>query len=241
MGLKEPAILVDFAAIHARRGGTAATRRALDVSLRLLARPLGGGEVQIVKPSNGANAIADVLFDERPDAKAIVLHSGLPAFLTSVLDGESTRAYGRRMLLDHLNAEDPNVPKPRVEDLLRLTDLQAAAWGWTLQARALAELAVRHGPARVRMLSRDRFLADKADVLGKVAGFFGLRAGAGVWVRAAAGPMFKEHAKRLGKAFDAVAQQERERRAQAETAPAAAWAIRQAAGLGWKLELGDTL
>ena len=77
MGLKEPQILNDAIGLRLRDGDPRQVAAALDAGLHLLARPLGAGEVNVIKPSNIVNPLIPAILALRPDARALLLHAPL--------------------------------------------------------------------------------------------------------------------------------------------------------------------
>lgn len=245
MGVKEPSVLVsvtrDFATGRRRPGLPA----ALQITLDLLSRPLEHGETQVVKPSVVVNHAVPSFLHLRPDAKAIVLYSGLDQFLRAIvrrnLDG---RAYARNMFRNFA-AAIPLDTGYLPEDLFAQTDLQIAAQAWLMQMSFLESVVQRFGAARVRTLNSNSLLDDPAAVLEKVARFLELGLSATDAAAIAAGPVFQEHAKHAGVPFDAETH-----RAQLDQAgvvhfeelnAARAWARTLAHRCSVPTTLGDTL
>lgn len=238
MGLKEPAVLFDLAHAWLQRRSGARPETALTVSLNLLSRPQEGEEVQIAKPSNGANHLAPLFLECAPGSRAIVMHSDLVSYLHGLVRrGEDGRAFGRRLLLDWAMA-GAHALTPAY--LVSITDLQASALAWFLQARQLSALRANH-PERVATLSSRAFLERKRETLERVSTFFGLGAGPDVWRAKAEGPVFREHAKNLGQPFDESGTPAPDKAALREVHSAAEWAATVARQEGWLPELGDTL
>jgi hypothetical protein len=206
MGLKEPAVLACFAEYWSNSRRTAGALEALTVTLDLLSRPLSPGEAQIVKPSTVVNHIIPQLLHARPDAKAIVLYSSLDTFLRAVARrGLEGRIFARELF--HQFA--PVIPLDGGafgDDVVLRADLQIAAQAWLMQAAFMDAIAKRFG-RRVRVLDSETFLAKPADTLKEIGSFFGLRMTAEIARAAAESPVFHEHAKELGRRFDAAARQ----------------------------------
>jgi len=228
MGLKEPAVLAWFAEYWSQSRRTPGAFSALSVTLDLLSRPLERGETQIVKPSNVANHVIPQFLHARNDARALVLYSSLDAFLRAIARrSQDGRAFARQVF--HQFA--PVIPLDTGfsdEDVLLQTDLQIAAQAWLMQASFMEQVAKRFGPSRVRVLNSETFLADKARTLEAVGEFFGLALKEQSWAEIAAGPVFGEHAKEYGRAFDADAHRQQQQDAAAahghELAMARDWA-----------------
>lgn len=204
MGLKEPAVLACFAEYWSNSRRTAGALEALTVTLDLLSRPLSPGETQIVKPSTVVNHIIPQLLHARPDAKAIVLHSSLDTFLRAVARrGLEGRIFARELF--HQFA--PVIPLEGGalgDDVVLQADLQIAAQAWLMQAAFMDAIAKRFG-RRVQVLDSETFLAKPTDTLMDIGAFFELRMTADIARAAAESPVFHEHAKELGRPFDAVA------------------------------------
>ena len=245
MGLKEPAVLASFAEHWTTGRRTPGALAGIQVTLDLLSRPLEAGEAQIVKPSIVANHIIPQMLNARRDAKALVLCSSLDAFLRAIARrGQEGRTFAREVFKQFAGVI-PLDTGIRDEDLLLLTDLQVAALGWLMQAEFMQQIAKRHGAQRVRVLNSETFLDNKAGALAALADLFGLDGNRQRWALIAEGPVFHEHAKEYGRAFDAAAQ-----RAQYDAAGAAHaeelmrakdWARALAIRCGAPLTLADTL
>lgn len=171
--LKEPQLLADMTGWRLRGGDPRAIQTVLDQALRLLARPFEAGEAMILKPSNVANGLAEAMLAMRPDARAILMHAPLPAFLASIarkgLDG---RLWARELMSKQL-AEGLIALGFEPRDHLRHTDLQAAAVGWLAQKALFAKLATRW-PERVRTLDSEMLVARPAEAIAAAAALLGL-------------------------------------------------------------------
>lgn len=201
LGLKEPTILNDLAALH--RAGTLAERDLLLV-LALLGRPLAAGETIVIKPSNEANILIETILTLCPGAHALLLHAPLPSFLRSLAKkGLWGRNWGRRLYA--LLARDGGRRFGFSDaEIFEQTDLQIAALAWLIQQRQFADLA-RLMPARVRTLDSETLLADPAGVMAGAAALFGFDLPAAEAERIAAGPAFSQHAKQIGRGYDSTA------------------------------------
>jgi hypothetical protein len=245
MGLKEPSVLASFAGYWSQTRRTAGAHEALRVTLDLLSRPLAPGETQIVKPSNVANHIIPQILRSRPDARALVLYSSLDAFLIAIARrGMDGRAFARAMFQQFSPVIPLDIGLSQDEAPL-LTDLQAAAQAWLMQASFMDSIAKRFGPDRVRVLNGDTLLADKARVLAAIGDFFGIRLANRTWADIAQGPLFSEHAKEFGRPFDADAYRAQQRDAAHahadELVRTGRWAKAIAARSGASLALQETL
>jgi hypothetical protein len=246
MGLKEPTILSFLAGLSATLGRrTAGGPVAFDLILDLLARPLAPGETQIVKASTDCNhIIADVL-RAKPEAKALLLYSDLDSFLRAIARrGEAGRAFARQIFHQYWKAIPLNL-QFGADDAILQTDLQVAAHAWLMQIQFMASIAHRFGPERVRILNSDALLADKIRVISRLSRFFGLKLDAPDLARIVNGPTFSEHAKNLGRPFNADGHRAQQAEAQARYGAdidlVKPWAQALAARAGAPLKLTDTL
>lgn len=205
MGVKEPAILASFAEYWSNSRRTPGALEALTVTLDLLSRPLARGEVQIVKPSTVVNHIIPQLLHARPDAKAIVLFSSLDTFLRAIARrGLEGRIYARELF--HQFAPVIPLEAGFSEDAMLLADLQIAAQAWLMQASFMESVAKRLGTSRVRVLNSDTLLENPKGTLCAAGAFFNLKMTPEIAQSVAEGPVFQEHAKELGRPFNAEAQ-----------------------------------
>lgn len=245
MGLKEPGVLASFAEYWSNSRRTPGAFAALSLTLDLLSRPLSPGETQILKPSNVVNHIAPQMLHARPDSKALILYSSLDSFLRAIARrGLEGRAFARQVYYQFA----PIIPIEHGFDdseMVLLTDLQIAAQAWMMQASYLDAIAKRFGRDSVRTLSSDRFLADTSGTLTEVGNFFDLDIDQARAAAIASSPIFHEHAKELGRPFDAAAFAEQHRQAGAtyaeEIAATKNWARNLAIRYDTPLSLGETL
>jgi hypothetical protein len=173
-GLSEPVILNDLVGWRRRGADARQHGRVTHDALAQLARPFAKGEAVIVKPSNVINPLAAGMLTLRPDAKALLLHAPLPAFLASVArKGLWCRLWVRELLEGYLadGALDLGFG-PR--DYFRQSDLQVAAVGWVAQHAIFHALAARFGNTRIRTLDSERLVGDPETVTAAVARHFGL-------------------------------------------------------------------
>ncbi len=211
MGLKEPAGLNDLADIVRRSGRRTDIKPALAALLALYARPFAPGETVIVKPSNAANAVIDDALSIRPSARALLLHSPLPAFLRSLASkGLFARVWARKLgaELDMLREINPGFSD---QERWLQTDLQVAALAWLQQHAQFARIVRTHG-SRVRTVDSKALLADLPAGMGALADLFELDRAA--LDAAAHSPARFEDSKRHERAFDAEARESEQAAAQ---------------------------
>jgi hypothetical protein len=144
-GLKEPQILNDVVGMQLRRADPRQVAAALDAALLMLARPLGAGEVIVIKPSNLLNPLIPLITAMRPHLRALLLHAPLDVFLASVARKEiEGRAWVRELMWKMILLGQAERFGFTDEDLYRQTDLQVAAVGWLAQQALFAEATQRH-------------------------------------------------------------------------------------------------
>jgi hypothetical protein len=170
---KEPQILNDMVGWRHRGGPPDRVSLVLDNALGLLSRPFEPNEICIVKPSNIVNGLIEPMLKLRPQARCILLHAPLRAFVTSIArKGMWGRLWVRELLSRQLTEGMINLGfAPR--DYLLHTDLQAAAVSWLAQQHLFAALASRL-PDRVRTLNSEALVAEPDRALAAAAGLFGL-------------------------------------------------------------------
>ena len=198
LGLKEPEILNELAEAFRSRS---LSGDALEVVVRLLARPFVTCEKVIIKPSNVANLLAPSLLKLNSDSNAIFLYAPLARFLRSIADkGLWGRRWVRRLY--------PVVTRDTGLDFglsageqFELTDLQVAALAWLMQHAQAAKL-IEAFPGRVLTLNSEVFLTRREETIAAVAAHFGLALDQKQSREIAEGPAFATHSKEIGRAFD---------------------------------------
>ena len=200
IGIKEPVILNDVVGVHIRGGDPRQVAAALDAAILLLDRPLGPGEATVVKPSNIINPMLPLLLRLRPDARLLLLHAPLDAFVTSIArKGTVGRNWARDLMWKFIRLGQAVRFGFTDEDLYKQTDLQVAALGWLAQQALFGEIARAH-PANVRTLDSETLVARPQEVMERLATHFALELdAAGI----AAGPAFTKHSK-SGDSFSAA-------------------------------------
>jgi len=205
--LKEPDVLINVAN-RLIRSDDSANRERLELVLRLLERPSAAGETIIVKPTNFANRLLDVVLAKRPESRAVLLYSDVETFLRSLLKrGLFGRIFGRK-LFSQLRGWSPLDFAFSTDQLLEQTDVQIAALAWLMQIHHLDSVARAFGPERVMVLDAAALLADPTAAIDKAQKLFGLGLSNEQVAAIASGPVFSKHSKLSDRAYDA---QERER------------------------------
>jgi hypothetical protein len=245
MGLKEPGVLASFADYWSNSRRAVGAPEALSLTLDLLSRPLSYGETQIVKPSTTANHIIPQLLHARQDAKAVLLFSSLDTFLRAIARrGLEGRMFARQ-LFRQFAPVNPLAAGFTGDDALLHSDLQIAAQAWLMQASFMEQIANRFGASRVRVLSSESLLAEPAATLTQIGAFFDLGIPAETAQKIAEGPIFQEHAKELGRPFNAAAQKRQHDEAgqqhREELMMAKTWARALAIRCGAPLVLDESL
>lgn len=195
MGLSEPVVLNDVVGWRRRGAPQDRVAAALDVALRLLARPFGDGEQVVIKPSNIVNSLAGPIMALRPEARAIFLYAPLESFLISVArKGLGCRLWARELLEGQLRDGYVDLGFSS-GDYFRQTDLQVAAVGWLAQHMAFRRLATRLGGDRLRALDADKLATDPSAAIRAAVAHYGLPATDAQIARILAGPALTRHSK----------------------------------------------
>lgn len=211
--LKEPDVLINLAN-RIIRSDDQANRQRLELVLRLLERPFAPRQAVIVKPTNFANRLAENVLAQRPKSKAVLLYSDVETFLRSLLKrGMFGRIFGRK-LFAQLRSWSPLDLGYGPDELLQLTDVQAAALAWLMQVHHFDAMA-RAFRDRVVVLDSPTLLADPATAIDKAQALFGLGLDRSEVEAIASGPVFSKHSKFADRDYDSEA---REKEHQAATA-----------------------
>ena len=174
-------------------------RVALEVVLDLMQRPRIPGEKTIIKPANTANPLIEYIMERQPNSRALLMYLSLPDFILAIARGRRW-AWARNLAVFYRNHLEFETQQTR--DLLRLTDLQMAAFLWLQQQAQFARL-VRDLPAgRVATLRLDEFVARPAEAVTAAATLFELPLGQEDAEALVAGPLFQKHSKRTGQSYD---------------------------------------
>jgi hypothetical protein len=190
-GLKEPQILNDVSGLQLRRADSRQIAAAMDIALLLLARPLGAGEINVIKPSNLINPMIPLVTAMRPDVRPLLLYAPLDVFLASIARKEiEGRAWVRELmwklirlgLLDRFGFTE--------EELYRQTDLQVGALGWIAQQSSFADAARAH--SGFRTLDSEKLVSEPVECLRALKNLFDIDIDA---ESVAAGPAFRTHSK----------------------------------------------
>jgi hypothetical protein len=245
MGLKEPYSLADLSEAALASGSAERIGAALEPLLRLLARPFSEGEAIVVKPSNVANPLIDLLLSLRSEARALLLYSPLPDYLRSIAKkGLWGRSWARNLFAS-LNRKPEFDAGFTGAQLWAQTDLQVAAMAWLQQQAQFARLLREQPPGRIATLDSVTVLADPARTIAAVSGLFDLGFTPEQIGSIAGGPIFASDSKRHDKAFDASARADEHARVEIahgeEVAMVVRWAEAVAAHVGVPLRLGSPL
>lgn len=190
-GLKEPQILNDVAGLQLRRSDPRQIAAALDAALLLLARPLGAGEINVIKPSNLINPSIALITAMRPDVRGVLLYAPLEAYLASVARKEiEGRGWVRELMWKLINLGQAERFGFTTEELYRQTDLQVAAAGWLAQHALFAEAAA--DKAGYRTLDSETLVERPGECMAALASHFAIELDARA---VAAGPAFQQHSK----------------------------------------------
>lgn len=201
--LKEPDVLINLAN-RMIRSDDQANRQRLELVLRLLERPFARGETVIVKPTNFANRLLENTLAQRPRSKAVLLYSDVETFLRSLLKrGMFGRIFGRKLFVQLLGWSPLDFGYGP-DELLQLTDVQAAALAWLMQIHHFDAIA-RAFRDRVLVLDSPTLLQSPGSALDKAQLLFGLGLDRSEVDAIATGPAFSKHSKFSDRDYDADA------------------------------------
>lgn len=195
MGLKEPVLLNDLIGWRHRGAKGPDVARVLDESLHLLARPFTPGEAVVLKPSNVVNPLIPAIMGLRPQARALLLHAPLDAYLASIARKGMMGRLWVRDLFGKLMREGMLAPLGIAPDqYLGLTDIQVAAVGWLAQQYQFHRLADALG-ARIATLDSEILVARPQESLAALARLFDLALDDAAITAIVDGPVFARDAK----------------------------------------------
>lgn len=206
--LREPDVLMQMA--NYKRGNhpysldAARWQPLIDTVLFILAKSRRSGESRIIKPTNAANNLGVEMIGNPRTHGMLLLYSALEPFLVSIIKkGEEGRAYVRRLfnviMMDSAHTE---ALSPR--SLAELTDLQVAAFTWSLQMEQYLSLLGRFPDARLRTLDCEVFLDRPVGVLTKLCELFGIEVPVAVLEAMVAGPIFAKDSKHPSHDYDSA-------------------------------------
>lgn len=171
--LSEPLLLNDMVGWRRRGANPRDHARVMDDALAMLGRGFTAGEAVVIKPSNIFNPLARGALMLRPDARAILLHAPLRAFLLSVArKGMWCRLWCRELLEGYL-ADGFVQLGFEARDYFRQSDLQVAAVGWLAQQQAFAAL-IEWAPGRVASLDSEVLTRDPVAAIAAAMDHLGL-------------------------------------------------------------------
>jgi hypothetical protein len=192
VGMKEPAIFVSLMQ-SLERGEDLRRSRLLELAIRLLARRFDGTQAVIIKPTCFASPLIPHLLAAAPEARAVLLHSGIRTFLYSVAKrGIAGRKWGRQVFASAMKHVPLDLGYSPVQTWEQ-TDLQIAGLGWLMRRNHFNAIAARWGARRVIQVDGDEVGRSPLRSVEAVSGYFGMTGNA---ARAlAAGDAFDRHSK----------------------------------------------
>ncbi|MEO7815469.1 MAG: hypothetical protein ABIR87_08485 [Sphingomicrobium sp.] len=193
--MREPAIFTNLANRMNSSDGDAAAAR-LELVLKLIERPLAAGEKVIAKQSSFANRLAGQILETREQSRAVLLFSDVDTYLISLLKrGMWGRIWGRKLFINLKGWSTLKLKLDlKADELVQLTDMQAAALAWLMQVHHFHELATRFGP-RVMLLHSDQLFTAQAASLHRVMTLFDFGLTELDASDIATGPIFAKHSK----------------------------------------------
>lgn len=209
--LREPAVLMQLANYKRGHGPirshSAEWSRLLDTVLFLLAKSKVNAEQALIKPTNAANNLGEDLLRQPRTGGVLLLYSSLEQFLVSILKkGEAGRIFVRR-LFNVIRGDSNRAGMLSNAAMMRLTDLQIAAFVWYLQIDMYLHLLEVFPQANIRTLDCETFLATPATTLAKLCGLFSLDVGIDSLQQIVLGPVFRKSAKDNTQDYDSALRQ----------------------------------
>lgn len=179
VALKEPVPLYALAltTLHERSAqDTARTDERLLQTMALLARPWVEGGRVLVKPTNGANRLLPHILARCPDARVVLLYSGLDDFLVSCLKKLPQAETLMRWMAEQLV---PGTDLPRrlgIPDGHRFNFVESCVLTWYAQIERYAEALDGDAADRIRSLDMQAMLDAQQRATDAAAAWLGLDA-----------------------------------------------------------------
>lgn len=196
MSLAEPIILNQLSARFSRGEEIGPL---LDLVVALLSRPFGPRELVVIKPGNTANNLMPLLAARFPEMRAVTMEAPVRDLLATVAkNGGHGRMIYRRLYAFVARTRRLSVELDP-ESMWELTDLEVAAYAWTLQHAEFLDMLTAN-PGQFRHLESARLFAREPALFAALRDFFGLGED---FAPSADDPVFTRHAKNPGLAYDA--------------------------------------
>jgi hypothetical protein len=181
----------------------AATR--LDLLRALLSRTFRPEQRSIVKATSFTGEIAARVVPE--GSRALFLFASAPHYLANILAGQNSHETLERLGPTRLRRLQRRCPEVTL-DLGAASDARKAALGWACEMTALVDNARQLPADTVQWLDFDRFLAEPAIHLHRIAGHFGLDVEAPAANQLVSGPLMRRYSKALEHEFSPRDRQE---------------------------------
>jgi hypothetical protein len=167
----------------------------LELVLQLLAKTWNESESVLIKPTHVANNLAADMLMRRPDARGVILYSGLEAFLVSNLKKQDDTKQKMPMLARIFDMDAGYAKRFENTSIESLGMLQQAAVIWHAQMLAFQALLSSPAGSRLKSLDSAQLLADPPATLQAAATFLGDPLAANELTGIVEGPTWKTHAK----------------------------------------------
>jgi hypothetical protein len=183
----------------------------LELVLQLLGKTWNESESLLIKPTHVSNNLAADMLALRPEARGIVLHSGLEAFLVSNLKKQEETQQKMPMLARIFDLDAGYTKRFGNTDIESLGMLQQAAVVWHAQMLAFQTLLASSVGPRLRVLDSAQLLADPAVALQAAAAFLSAPLADDELAAIVEGPTWKTHAKDPFSGYDRTVREQENR------------------------------
>ena len=183
----------------------------LDLVLQLLCKTWGESESVLIKPTHVSNNLIADMLALRPEARGIVLHSSLEAFLVSNLKKQDDTQQKMPMLARIFDLDTGYTQRFQNTSIESLGMLQQAAVVWHAQMLAFQALLASPAAPRLRVLDSAQLLADPTMALQAAAAFLGQPLATEELSGILEGPTWKTHAKDPFSDYDRVTREQENR------------------------------
>lgn len=210
--IKEPAIVAQLGLLRYRKQeafsdqSEAEWRRLAALGLGLMSRAFYPNEVVVIKPSDIGNCIGDIVLEQDPRSKVLILSVTLRTFILSVLKSDS-RLKWTRSRVRFWHSLRGAIPELASVDIKALDDAKMSAYLWLVNNAFWAKLRKNIGSGRVLVLNGENVSDSPELALGKVLSFFEVPVDLDEITRIANSETALRHSKRPGTRYDAAKRQ----------------------------------
>jgi hypothetical protein len=210
--LKEPAMVAQLGLLRYRKGRLsrdgwpAEWQQLAALGLGLMSRAFSPDETVVIKPSDIGNCVGDVVLDNDPRSKVLLLSIKLRTFILSVLKSDSRCDWTRKRVRFWRPIMDA-FPAFKSIDVKALDDAKMSAYLWLTTNVFWKDIRSKAAPDRVLVLDGEQVSHSPVSALTRVLAFFGLPCEPDDVTRIANSETASQHSKKPRTRYDAAARE----------------------------------